>query len=88
MNKNTSELFENWNTMRFVALGIGGILATLAYLQWDGLTLLLSLFFLFQAVTNKGCMVSRNCSVNFSKPNNSSAKDFNNLSYQEVKQED
>ncbi|MBP3193751.1 hypothetical protein [Natronogracilivirga saccharolytica] len=52
-------LTQNWHPMRFVALGLG------LFLAYGGLTSsepalgLLSLFFLFQAAFNTGCMVGQ-----------------------------
>lgn len=56
-------LFTNWHTMRRVALSIGIFLAVMAIWHQDILTGVLSVFFVFQAVTNTGCMVSQSCGV-------------------------
>lgn len=61
MKKET--VFTNWHTMRWVALAIGIFLATMAILHNDMLTGFFSAFFIFQAVTNTGCMVSQACGV-------------------------
>lgn len=50
-------LLTNWHPMRWVALGIGVFLAFNALTAGEPALGLLSLFFLFQAVTNTGCMV-------------------------------
>ncbi|MDR9417852.1 hypothetical protein [Gracilimonas sp.] len=53
----------NWHTMRWVALSIGIFLAVMAIWYQDIFTGFLSAFFVFQAVTNTGCMVSQSCGV-------------------------
>ncbi|MEQ8525892.1 hypothetical protein [Gracilimonas sp.] len=58
-------LFTNWHTMRWVALGIGLFFITLAIIDQEIITGMLSAFFLFQALTNKGCMVSQSCAIPF-----------------------
>ena len=50
-------LLTNWHPMRWVALGIGIFLAANGIMAGEPALGLLSLFFLFQAVTNTGCMV-------------------------------
>lgn len=59
----TKTIFTNWHTMRWVALAIGGFLAIMAVLYQDIVTGLFGAFFVFQAVTNTGCMVSQTCGV-------------------------
>lgn len=56
-------LFTNWHTMRWVALSIGIFLAAMAIWYQDIVTGFLSAFFVFQAVTNTGCMVAQSCGV-------------------------
>ena len=52
-----NQLLTNWHPMRWVALGIGLFLAINGFTAGEPALGLLSLFFLFQAVTNTGCMV-------------------------------
>lgn len=61
MSKTT--LLSNWHTMRWVALSIGIFLAVMAIWYQDIITGFLSVFFVFQAVTNTGCMVSQSCGI-------------------------
>lgn len=49
--------------MRWVTLIIGLFLALMAFLYKDLVTGLLSAFFILQAVSNKGCMVSQSCGI-------------------------
>jgi len=56
-------VFTNWHTMRWVALCIAIFFATLAIIDQELITALFSGFFFFQALTNKGCMVSRSCGL-------------------------
>lgn len=57
------ELFTNWHLMRWIGLAIGLFLGFQAFMYQDGLAAMLSVFFLFQAITNTGCFGSRGCSV-------------------------
>lgn len=52
-------LLTNWHPMRWVALAVGLFLAVNALTAGEPALGLLSLFFLFQAVTNTGCMVGQ-----------------------------
>ncbi len=60
-------LFKNWHTMRWVALGIAVFFATLAIIDRELITGIVAAFFLLQAVTNRGCMVSPSCGIPESK---------------------
>lgn len=61
--KNKEIIFSKWHTMRWVALTIGIFLAVMAVWYQEALTALFSVFFLFQAITNTGCMVSQSCGI-------------------------
>lgn len=82
MSKTT--LLSNWHTMRWVALSIGTFLAVMAMWYQDIVTGFLSAFFVFQAVTNTGCMVSQSCGVAEGEDNRSSDQDPE-IHYTEVK---
>ncbi|WP_020402593.1 hypothetical protein [Gracilimonas tropica] len=58
-----TKLFTNWHTMRWVALSVGIFLAVMAMWHKDIFTGFLSAFFVFQAVTNTGCMVAQSCGI-------------------------
>ena len=58
-----AKLFTKWHTMRWIALFIGVFLAVMAIWYQDIFSGFLSAFFVFQAVTNSGCMVSPSCQV-------------------------
>lgn len=77
------KLFTNWHTMRWVALSIGVFLAAVAILYKDILTGFFSAFFIFQAVTNTGCMVAQSCGV----PQNADSRHENEseINFTEVK---
>ena len=53
------QLFTNWHPMRWVALGISLILGFNWLANSAPVSGLLSLFFLFQAVTNTGCFAGQ-----------------------------
>jgi len=75
-------LFTGWDLMRSLRLVMGIIIAMQAVQSGDVMLGFLSVFFLFQAVTNTGCCGSNGCSV----PLNKSSVDKNeDVDYEEVK---
>lgn len=56
------QLLTNWHPTRWVALGIGSFLAINWFVSSAPAAGLLALFFLFQAITNTGCLGGR-CTV-------------------------
>lgn len=74
---------ENWHTMRWVALSIGLFLGLMAFLNDDIITALFSVFFLFQAISNKGCMVSQGCYTS-TKIQPQSKEENSSIEYTEV----
>ncbi|MCP9290128.1 MULTISPECIES: hypothetical protein [Gracilimonas] len=77
-------LFTNWHAMRWVALGIAVFFATLAIIDREIITGMLAAFFLFQAVTNKGCMVSPSCGIPVDE-NQTSFKEYEEPDFTEIK---
>lgn len=78
-------LLSGWHLTRWIALGAGLFLGIQAFWYEDGLAAALSAFFLFQAITNSGCMGSpRGCGVQLqdSSPDNKS-KD---IEFSEIKE--
>lgn len=55
----TQQLFTNWHPMRWVALTFGIVLGYNWLVHNASLSGALSIFFLFQAVTNTGCMAGQ-----------------------------
>jgi hypothetical protein len=53
------QLFTNWHTMRWVALAFGLVLGTNWLINSAPISGFLALFFLFQAVTNTGCLAGQ-----------------------------
>ncbi len=80
---NKTNLFTNWHTMRWVALSIGIFLAVMALWYNDIVTGFLSAFFIFQAVTNTGCMVAQSCGVPQQKQFQSNEE--SEINYTEIK---
>ncbi len=68
-----TQLLANWHPMRWVALGVGLFLIAGAIASAEPALGLLAIFFLFQAVTNTGCMVGHctggSCHTNNGKRN-------------------
>ncbi len=78
-----NQLFTNWHPMRWVALGFGLFLGFNWLANSAPISGFLSLFFLFQAVTNTGCMAGQ-CApaVPQSSPEKSNIED---IEYEEIK---
>jgi len=77
------QLFTNWHPMRWVALGLGFVLGMNWLVNSAPVSGILALFFLFQAVTNTGCLAGQ-CTI----PANDQSKnhnDFEDVQFQEVK---
>ncbi|HKK47236.1 MAG TPA: hypothetical protein VJ964_17040 [Balneolaceae bacterium] len=73
-------LLNGWHPMRWVALGLGLFVGYEAVLYQDMVSGFLSLFFLYQAVTNRGCMVGV-CQPNAVSTNNSEESGVKNEEY-------
>ncbi|SMO54682.1 hypothetical protein [Gracilimonas mengyeensis] len=79
-----NRLFTNWHTMRWVALAISVFFAAMGVLYQDVLTGFFSAFFLFQALTNTGCMVSQSCGVPASRKTQEST--HSEVEFSEIKE--
>jgi len=77
-------IFSNWHKMRWIALSIGVFLAVMAVWYQEAITGLFSGFFLFQAVTNTGCLVSNSCDVQIQNHNRNLDKETE-IQFTEVK---
>ena len=55
-------LVSDWNLTRIVRLILGILFGLYAINEFDSISAILSIFLLFQAVTNTGCL-GRNCVV-------------------------
>ena len=80
MDKET--LFNNWNFMRFLRLGLGIYIAIQAVETLSILTGIVATFFLFQAITNTGCCGTNSCSVPIKKGNSDKTEE---VEYEEIK---
>lgn len=56
-------LFRNWHLMRWLRLSLGIFIGVQAFQTHDLLSGAISLFFLFQAVTNTGCCGANQCNI-------------------------
>lgn len=74
--------FTNWNFMRLVRLGFGVIFIIQAIQTSDAMMGFISLFFLFQAITNTGCCGINGC-VN--PPIKNSRTETTEVIYEEIK---
>ncbi|WP_138430999.1 hypothetical protein [Fodinibius saliphilus] len=78
-------LFSNWYPLRWIALAAGLFMMVQAIRFMDGLSALLGGFMLYQAITNKGCLVGQNCSV--SRVKEAGTQEVNSVEYTEIKNE-
>ncbi len=56
-------LFTNWNTMRWIRLGVGIFMVIQAIQFRDSLSAMIAIILLFQALTNTGCCGVTGCST-------------------------
>ncbi|MEX0685392.1 MAG: hypothetical protein WD267_01505 [Balneolales bacterium] len=75
-------LFSNWHPMRWLALFVGLFFAMAWLLYNEPFAGLVSLFFLFQAVTNTGCLAGQ-CAVPTS-PIDEAKDDHDDIQYKEI----
>jgi hypothetical protein len=80
MDKET--LFNNWNFMRFLRLGLGLYIAVQAVETLSVLSGVVSVFFLFQAITNTGCCGSNGCALPTHKSNSAKTEE---VKFEEIK---
>ncbi len=74
----------NWHFMRWLRLGLGLMAGVQAIQLHDSLAGFVSIFFLFQAVTNTGCCGSTVC---VAPQETTSKKEDVEIQYEEVKKE-
>lgn len=75
-------LLTNWHPMRWVALVFGLGLGLNWMLNAAPISGFLSIFFLFQAITNTGCLAGQ-CAPEF-QPHNGSVKDIKDIEFEEI----
>ena len=80
MDKET--LFNNWNFMRFLRLGLGIYIAIQAVETLSIVSGVVSVFFLFQAITNTGCCGSNGCALPTNKSNSTKTEE---VKFEEIK---
>lgn len=85
MNKTFQQtLLSNWHPMRWVALAIGLFFMAMGAWHADMVAILLGGFFLFQAVTNTGCLCG-SCAVPVRDSVESQNKKSDNVEFTEIK---
>ena len=75
-------LFQNWNFMRLLRLGLGIYIAVQAVETLSVFSGVVAAFFIFQAVTNTGCCGSNGCSVPTKKSNSDKTEE---IEFEEIK---
>lgn len=87
MNSISQRILTNWSTRRWIVLAIGLFFAIQALIFSDGLIAVLGAFFLFQAATNTGCMLSGACGVPATDQVNPESADISNVEFTEIKED-
>lgn len=80
MNKEI--LFNDWNFMRFLRLGLGVYIAIQAVETLSIFSAIVAVFFLFQAITNTGCCGTKSCAVPLKKNNSNKIEE---VEFEEIK---
>ncbi|SMO47629.1 hypothetical protein [Fodinibius sediminis] len=82
------ELLTNWHFMRWVALVLGSFFVFQAFRYWDVIPAVAGMFFLYQAITNSGCLVARTCepAVSAVPDEESQTGRAHNVTYTEIKE--
>jgi len=79
------QIFSNWHPMRWILLGMSGILAYNYFVYGASISGVLALFLGFQAITNTGCLMGQ-CAPSL-QPGNSSDFNEKDVVFEEVKDE-
>jgi len=79
-------LFTNWHLMRWVVLAAGLFFIVQGLRYQDLISGLLGGFFLFQAITNTGCLCG-NCAVPASPSAQSSGSNIKEVEFTEIKED-
>lgn len=77
-----NQLLTNWHTMRWVALGMGLFLGINWLMNSAPISGFLSMFFLYQAITNTGCLAGQ-CTPVYEKVVEDDRSEFTD--YKEIK---
>lgn len=80
MDKET--IFQNWNFMRVLRLGLGIYIAVQAVETLSIFSGVVAAFFIFQAVTNTACCGSNGCAVPTKKNNSDKTEE---VEFEEIK---
>ena len=82
-----SDIFRSWNFMRWTVLTIGIIFMVQAVRLWDAASALIAAFFLFQAITNTGCLVgSCGISSNSGRTGGSNSRNTERVTFTEIEE--
>ena len=79
---NIETLFNDWNFMRLLRLGLGIYISVQAIETLSILSGIVAVFFLFQAITNTGCCGTKSCAVPIKKGNSDKIEE---VEYEEIK---
>lgn len=79
------QLLTNWHPMRWIALLIGFVMGINWLINAAPVSGFLALFFLFQAITNSGCLVG-SCAPGVNTKSASSAR-LDDIEFEEIRSE-
>jgi len=79
------QIFTNWHPMRWILLGLSGILGYNYFVYGASISGVLALFLGFQAITNSGCLMGQ-CAPGLQAGNTSDFNE-NEVAFEEVKDE-
>lgn len=79
------QIFTNWHPLRWILLGMSGILGYNYFVYGASVSGVLALFLGFQAITNSGCIMGQ-CTPGL-KVDNGTDINENNVVFEEVKDE-
>lgn len=84
-NEMTKRLFSDWHSVRWLTLAVGLLFAGMGIWHGDGVSLLLSGFLLYQAITNTGCLCGR-CAVTARNEAKAGNNDLDEIEFTEIKE--
>lgn len=87
MNSISQRILTNWSPRRWIVLAIGLFFAIQALIFSDGLIAVLGAFFLFQAATNTGCMLSGACGIPAADQVRQEPADISSVEFTEIKED-
>lgn len=86
-SETVKHFFSNWPLQRLLGLAAGLFFMYQAIWYQEAIPAFLGAFFLFQAITNTGCLGSRSCAVPGPNSSNSVKNEITDIEFTEIKEE-